>query len=213
MPNQLFHKFLNLTGSPLKAAVVLETGAEETHNHYSIHRPEDILSDTLLKQFAALNLTPSNVALFYKIPTARSLIHYDVGYIDGKWKKNIAAINWNLTGSESTMCWYEVNEVEVEPDPNPQEETPPWYFSLNGVHFGYRRNMDIPDEKLRRLESAEIYGPTLVRTDIAHAVVNADKTGRWALSVRFDPDFQSWEHAVSALAPVTTPTVAAAESH
>lgn len=101
--------------------------------------------------------------------------------MDGKWKKNIAALDWNRTGSESTMGWYEGNEVEVEPDLNPEEETPSWCFSLNGVHFGYRRNTDVPDEKVHRLERAEIYDSALVRTDIAHAVVNADKTGRWAL--------------------------------
>lgn len=110
------------------------------------------------------------------------------------------------------MGWYEGNEVEVEPDLNPQEETPSWCFALNGVHFGYRRNMDIPDEKVRRLERAEIYDSALLRTDIAHAGVNADKTGRWALSVRFDPDFRSGEHVVSAVALVTVTTVAAAES-
>lgn len=202
MPNQLFHKFLNLTGTPLKDGFTLDEGADSDHNHYSIHRPEEILSASLLNQLAAIKLTASNVALFFKIPNSRSLIHYDVGYVDGKWKKNVAAINWNLSATKSTMCWYEVDEVEVEPDPDPKEETPPWYFSLNGVHFGYRRNMDIPSEKVRCLESAAVRGAALVRTDVAHAVVNADTTGRWALSVRFEPDFESWDHAVSAVAPL-----------
>ena len=62
--------------------------------------------------------------------------------------------------------------------------------------------MDIPSEKVRCLEIAAVGGATLVRTDIAHAVVNADTTGRWALSVRFEPDFDSWDHAVSTMAPL-----------
>ena len=203
MSSQLFHKSLTITASPLRASFAIDTSVQETHNHYSVHQPAEILSDALLAQFDTLNLRASNVALFFKIPSARrSLIHCDVGLVEGKWKKNIAALNWNLTSSESTMSWYHVDEVEVEPDLNPVDETPEWYYCLNGNHYGYRRNMDIPEENVKCLETAAIYGATLVRTDIPHAIINAGKLGRWALSVRFDPDFATWEEAVAAFSPV-----------
>ena len=188
----------------MRDGFLIDTSVQETHNHYSVHQATEILSDGLLAQLDALQLRASKVALFFKIPDARrSLIHYDVAFENGAWKKNIAAINWNLTASRSTMCWYDVHgEIEVEPEPNPKDEPPEWYFCLNGVHFGFRRNMDIPEDKITCLESAEIYGATLVRTDIAHAIINADTSGRWALSVRFDPDFESWADAVNAFRPV-----------
>ena len=63
-----------------------------------------------------------------------------------------------------------------------------------------------PEETVNCLESAEIYGATLVRTDIPHAIINADTAGRWALSVRFDPDFDTWEDAVNAFGPLLAAT-------
>lgn len=203
MSSQLFYKTLAITASPVPDSFAISTTVQETHNHYSVHQPVEILSDDLLGQFDAIRLRESNVALFFKIPNQRrSFIHYDVGFVNDAWKKNIAAANWNLTSSKSTMCWYEVDEFEVPPDQNPTDEPPPWYFCLNGVHYGFRRDMDIPEDKVKCLECAEIYGATPVRTDIAHAIINADTSGRWALSVRFEPNFETWDDAVKAFAPL-----------
>lgn len=53
------------------------------------------------------------------------------------------------------------------------------------------------------LTEAFIGSATLVRTNLPHAVENTDSArGRWALSVRFEPDFKSWAAANAALKPL-----------
>lgn len=204
MPQPLFHRRLDLPENPLKRGFVLPRAT--VHNHYQVLRAAEILNRKTVDRLREVGLKADTVALFYKRPGSMGIIHADIALIDGKWRRNIGAINWNLSGADSLMRWYAVQGKGVEPDPCPAEKMEPWYRVLNGIHFGYfgaRDRRNLPKRKVRVLESTFVGSATLVRTDIPHAVENTDRaTGRWALSVRCAPDFRSWREALAAVQPL-----------
>lgn len=199
-----FHRELELPEDPLKRG--FSRPRATAHNHYHLYPPAEILNRQTLESLRSLNLQVSTVALFYKRPGSMGIIHADIALRGGRWRKNVAAINWNLSGADSVMRWYAVDGPGTEPDlvPGPKEES--WYHALNGIHYGFfgapgRDNL--PASRVRILGSAAIGSATLVRTDLPHAVENTDPArGRWALSVRCEPDFPSWNAAVAAFRPL-----------
>ena len=196
---------LVLPETPLKKEFQLPSFPASAPNSYEIYKPEEILDQQIAPIFKKINLEIKNVALFYKRANSRGAIHTDIFLENNRWKKMVAGVNWNITGADSRMNWYQVDEIEVEPELNPPAElrSKSWYYTLNGLHFGSRGSVDPAKAKAKVLESAYIGGPTLVRTDIPHSVINTDKTkGRWALSIRFAPDFENWNQAISALMPL-----------
>ncbi|HTL77884.1 MAG TPA: hypothetical protein VL136_00640 [Candidatus Babeliales bacterium] len=204
MATQLFHCRLGLPDNPLKRGFVLPRSA--ARNHYHILKPEEILNRTTIGRLRDVKLKVSTVALFYKRPLSLGIIHVDVALRNGKWRKNVGAINWNLSGADSEMRWYAIDGEGTKPDPAPPQKQQSWYYSLNGIHYGYfgsRDQANLPKRKVRVLDSAFVGCATLVRTDIPHTVENTDPAkGRWALSVRFDPDFKNWREALAAVRPL-----------
>lgn len=203
MAHSRYYRHLKLPENPLKRGFTLPRST--SRNHYEVFGPKEILSGEVIRRFGDAGLRVKTVALFYKRPGSQGIIHSDVAWVEGRWRKNIAAVNWNLSGARSLMSWYKIDVPGVEPDPMPARRVDRWYHALNGIHFGYvgsRDQVNIPKGKFRVLASACIESATLVRTDVPHGVENTDDAkGRWALSVRCDPDFGSWQEAVSAFAP------------
>ena len=199
-----FHQSLDLPTNPLRAGFVRPRAT--AGNHYRIFAAEEILNRPTLDRLGELGLKVNTVALFYKRPGSMGIIHTDVAWRDRRWRKNVAAINWNLSGADSVMRWYAVDAPGVTPDPAPTEPVEPWYFALNGIHFGFfgaRDRKNLPRRQVRILGEAAIGGATLVRTNVPHAVENTDaRRGRWALSARCEPDFRSWREAVAAFQPL-----------
>jgi hypothetical protein len=57
-------------------------------------------------------------------------------------------------------------------------------------------------DEVREIERAEFSGPTLVRTDIPHRVVNYDReNARWCISLRAQKRFKDWETVVEFFRP------------
>lgn len=204
MSNHHCYRALDLPENPLPPHFRLPRAT--ARNHYTILRANEILNRATLRCFHELGLKPGNAALLYKRAGSLGIIHTDVGLDNGRWRKNVAAINWNLSGADSVMRWYEINMPGVEPDLAVAHQEGLWYRALNGIHFGFvgsRVRKNLPRSKVRLLAASPISSATLVRTDIPHAVENTDPAkARWALSVRFEPDFESWSEAVEAFRPL-----------
>ncbi len=198
---------LDLPVDPLKRSFALPRGS--TRNHYHVFAPDKILNRKTIEKLRDANLTVETVALFYKRPGSIGIIHTDVAMAKEKWRRNVAALNWNLSGADSLMRWYKIDGKGREPDLVSDEKEEPWYYVLNGIHYGFfgsRKQVNLPKSKVRILEEASIGSATLVRTDIPHAVENTDAVrGRWAVSVRFAPDFKNWCAAVAAFRPLLLP--------
>jgi len=204
MTSGSFHRQLDLPADPLRPGFVLPEDSDI--NHYLVLPAAEVLTPTILHRFQQLGLRPGTAALFLKTPGSMGVIHTDVALRGSRWRRNVAAINWNLSGAESLMRWYEVDAPGTVPDRVPPPDAGPWHRALNGIHFGFfgsRTRRNLPRSRVRILEEAAIGSATLVRTNLPHAVENTDRSrGRWALSVRFDPDFTNWQAAVTALRPL-----------
>ena len=199
-----FFRALDLPADPLKPGFRRPRASRS--NHYAVFNAEEILTEATLSRFHALGLRLGTAALFHKKPGSMGIIHDDVALHDGRWRKNVAAINWNLSGADSLMRWYRIAAPGNVPDPEPPADAGPWYRTLNGIHYGFfgaRERENLPTNQVEILAEAFIGSATLVRTNLPHAVENTDPTrGRWALSVRFEPDFNSWAAANAALKPL-----------
>ncbi len=204
-----YHRALALPENPLLRTLRLPEDTDR--NHYDILRPEDILNAATLRCFRELGLKPCDAALFYKKPGSLGVIHTDVSLENGAWRKNVAAVNWNLSGADSVMRWYDIKMPGAEPDASVADEEDEWYRTLNGIHYGYvgsKTQPNLPRNKVRQLAASPISLPTLVRTNVPHNVENTDdKVGRWALSVRFEHDFDCWAGAVDAFRPLVVASV------
>ncbi|MBE7497724.1 MAG: hypothetical protein HS117_22500 [Verrucomicrobiaceae bacterium] len=202
-----YHRALALPENPLPRSLRLPEDTDQ--NDYHILRPEDVLNQATLRCFRGLGLKACDAALFYKKPGSLGIIHTDVSLEGGRWRKNVAAVNWNLSGADSVMRWYDVKTPGTEPDASIAEEENEWYRTLNGIHYGFvgsKTHKNLPKNKVRLLSDSPISLPTLVRTNVPHNVENTDANkGRWALSVRFEHDFDCWAEAVDAFRPLLVP--------
>ncbi len=207
MTPRSFHRPLDLPAQPLRSG--FRSPDDSSPNHYQVFPAEEILAPGILRSFQQLGLRPGTAALFHKRPGSMGIIHTDVSLRGSRWRRNVAAINWNLSGADSLMRWYAIDLPGEVPDPEPPPDAGPWYRALNGIHFGHfgsRHHRNLPRSRVRILEAAAIGPATLVRTNLPHSVENTDPhRGRWALSVRFEPDFSSWKGAVDAFRPLLLP--------
>lgn len=196
---------LNLPQNPLRYDAATETKRIITGG-YNLVRPHEVLSDEILNIFAQMGLKPSFVALFGRNDHDSSLddrlIHTDLQLTrTGEWKKLLFGINWELEGSVNEFSWWDMSSI---PEAWPNEELPEVskYKILNGIHYGKRAQMGVP-EGARQLDSTFIDGPTMVRTEIPHLTIYKSSTfDRLGISVRFDESqIPSWDHAVEKLRP------------
>ncbi len=186
---------INAPLNPLKTSFRLADFTLTPYNNYYVFDANEVLSADTVSFFQNLKLTPSLVAVFYKINGLPGIIHADIKKQNGAWVKNPAAVNWNLTGSDSIMTWHSMETEEYYPELNPQntEKLPKWYFTLNGVHFGSRSNYRHESGTSHVIATKKIVTPTLVRTDWPHAVNNLDSSLKHlTLSLRFANEL-SWD--------------------
>lgn len=149
-----------------------------------ILNPEEFASQEALDFFKGLGLELYNCHLFRGAPGAACGIHVD-GHSSIKESQPIWAINWILGSASSTMYWY-------KPVQNGSE-------TQTHVGTAYQRwRLD----QVTEVERASFNGPTLVRTDIPHRVVNHDiRNPRWCISIRSTRDFEYWDDAVNFFKP------------
>lgn len=147
-------------------------------------QPEEFASEESINFFQDLGLNLFNCHIFRGGPGMQCGIHVD-GHTSNKGSQPIWAINWILGAEESSMHWYDPIKEGTE--------------IKTHVGTAYQRwNLD----QVKEIEQATFSGPTLVRTDIPHRVVNYDfKNPRWCISIRATKSFNSWEDSVNFFKP------------
>jgi hypothetical protein len=198
-----YFKKLNLPANPLQNSK--EISQRSINAGYNIVLPKDILTTEILDIFKHIGIRPKMVVLFGRGDSTSSpkdrMIHSDVALdktVPGQWRRLVAGLNWEIEGSVNEFYWYDMAGIK-ECWPEEALANGSKFFYLNGIHFGERFKMGIP-ETVKLLDRTIIDGPTLVRTDIPHATLfNNPTTTRVGVSVRFyEEDFNhSWEDAVA----------------
>lgn len=187
---------------------------------YNLVRPHEVLTDEIMDIFHQYNLKPSFVVLFGKNGKSAKIedrmIHTDLQATKPitdeslrnpetlGWKKLLFGINWEILNSVNTFSWWDMSEVkECWPD-EPMTANGIKFTYLNGIHYGGRGQLGIPEGAIR-LEEMIITCPTLVRTDIPHMTVfNNPDVNRVGISVRFDErQFNNWNDVTEFFKPLT----------
>lgn len=140
---------------------------------------ESIFSKDFLNQFDDLNLSINSALVFYKPAFYKNKdAHID---LINESMAAIYAINWILSGDNSTMMWYETPSKSVELK---KTEAKTNYISW-------------PISDLTLIDTCSISKnvATLVRVDIPHSI-NVDQEPRWSISIRCKLQFSSWENTV-----------------
>lgn len=158
-----------------------------------------VLDDELLKFLENFPLEPDFVAVFNNKnqhgPIENRMIHSDIFFDrNKKWSDILFGVHYELEDTESQFHWWDMKDAEkVFPDSSNDNNRHPRFKRLNGIHYGSRGHLGkLHDSEI--IETAEIIGPTLVRTDIPHCVTyqNPNRT-RLAFSLRFRSDLKNWD--------------------
>jgi hypothetical protein len=119
------------------------------------------------------------VKVFRGDPDTELDIHRDRGVC---WAINLV---WGSTSSE--MIWYEETSETITSDA---------VCSILAEYKKYHK------ETMNIIERTSFVGPTLVRIDIPHNVINYDKNNtRWCMSIRDYHSTWTWEEAVEYFKP------------
>jgi hypothetical protein len=196
----LCYEHLDLKTPPVAPKFKLPESLRTASLKFRCYEPEAILSAEIQRDLASLKLAAGSVVLFYKRPGTVGYLHSDLTLTNDRWVKWTCSINWTLVGGPALMSWYDCQKLE---EFWPPDEELANYSTLNAVYYGGRFNRDIRPSDIRLIESTRINGPTLVNTQLPHQIIvdDSEEKGRWCLSLRFAPDFATWEDAVSALKP------------
>lgn len=151
----------------------------KTHE-VQLTKDNEIFTDEVLDFFRARGLTSTRSQMFCNHPgPIPGGIHIDGYYKDNKLLSNIYAINWIVNPENSVMRWY-------------KSDSP----SETKVTSGGTTLTKFSPETAVMTHEKNIIGPTLVRADIPHNVVNFGTQTRWCYSLRFTPYVKSWKEAV-----------------
>lgn len=200
------YRYLNLPADPLKDrdAFIKHLEANPILGGYNIYDSK-ILNDETILAFKNIGLEVGMIAVFGRNDNSCTLedrlIHADVALTpDGIYKKLNVGVNWELHENENEFSWWDMSAVK---ECWPENVAIKKYQLLNGIHYGKRLQMGIPEGAVC-LETGIVSGPTLVRTDLPHLVMyKSGPAKRVSISVRFKPDFETWEKAVEVFKPLT----------
>jgi len=169
---------------------------------YKVFSFTQVLHEELLTFLKSFPLEPYYVAVFchgQKTKTDHK-IHSDITYdeITKEWKPIPFGVTYELPDTVSTWHWWDMKDAEeCLPFSSNDEKRPERFKKLNGIHFGERSRYG-PLEDSIVLETTEISGPTLVRTDIPHSITYSNPNRiRLAFSLRFKNDFKNWNEVVN----------------
>lgn len=137
--------------------------------------------------FDSIDLKIGGIIIFKKHTNGISPVHTDLLLMNKVWVKWNAAVNYNLTGSESKMMWFKTDLEEIYM--NTLTAGQPLEYNLSGVHYGKIGNCSTTCSDFTLIEEDNIKFPTLVRTDVPHTVVNLDSKDRICASIRFTHNY------------------------
>lgn len=168
---------------------------------YKIFPFDKVLDNELLEFLKNFPLKPDYVAVFCHGQQFKNnhKIHSDIIYdeISKTWQSIPFGITYELDDTLSTWHWWDMKcAKQFLPFSDNDEKRPERFKKLNGIHYGERGHYG-PLEDSLVIETAEIFGPTLVRTDIPHSITyfNPNRI-RLAFSLRFKNQFKQWDEVV-----------------
>jgi len=156
----------------------------------------DFFKQEIIDFFVKHNLELKDGEIFKKNPRVEGAAHTDVVWdtVQSTWTPWHCALNINLDNTDSLMYWFSTSSIPVPPEQYPQFQDPTLNpGKLNGIHYASRHNNKWKDDKrFSVIESLNLNKPTLVKTNLPHAVRNLDNKTRWCLSLRFrnNPTFE-----------------------
>lgn len=178
---------------------------QEGYNLYSF---SDLLSPEVIKCLKKLSLEENYVAVFTnnnkETSIDKRMIHSDIMLNDqNKWQDIICGIHYEFHDTDSNFLWWDMKDVEKIFPISENDNTRSLKFRrLNGIHYQKRGFYGIPNA-CEMIESVNIQGPTLVRTDIPHTVLYKNlNRNRFSFSLRFKETFKSWEEALEIFKPL-----------
>ena len=147
-------------------------------------KPKIFASEESINFFHSIGLEIFNCHIFRGPPGMGCGIHID-GHTSNTEAQPIWAINWIMGSANSSMHWY--NPICEGTEIKTHVGTPYQRWELDQVE---------------EIQKASFSGPTLVRINIPHRVVNHDlKNPRWCISIRATKTFCSWEDSVNFFKP------------
>lgn len=177
---------LNFFANPLRADFQFPELTDENYQkqkwylwHYVGDDNFKFISPEIANWAVENNLTINHCHLFAGPPKENSIIHSD-----GPEGENQFGINWVLSGYDSYMAWYQVNNLK---------ETE---HNYSGSPY---RKWD--DSECVEIERCTINGPTLINAAPPHRIVNNSNEHRWTVSLRFSNSFTTWEDTVEFFKP------------
>jgi len=202
------YRRLDLPKNPIKDIDSLILRAKNDTDPYHMFNvdPYSTLTDEVLGIFDNLNLKLRAATVFH-LPAPReeskSLMHTDILRVNDAWKFITCGVNWELNGIAARLSWWDTDRTEVYP-----QDPKFFWFDPHGIHYGGRFKYGIDEATDRRIDSVNtLESPLLVRTNIPHNVYLLDQDFadqvRCSISVRFENDFPSWDHAVDYFKPIT----------
>lgn len=197
----MHYKELNLPNDPIKNFDELIGYKKEKIWTYCTDDVDHYINEDLLAVFDSIGLRPRIIACFGMLNQkfARSTIHNDIGWIDNTWQSLPFGINWELTPSDMTFCWWDTSGYEkiLPDDTTPKVDV--WGIKYNnGKHFSDNTGYKCLDTFKPKYKI-----PFLARTDVPHQVeYKTEADTRIAVSIRFDnKDIPTWEDAVKKFEP------------
>jgi len=202
-----YYEFLNLPKNPLKDKDKLLNTVSKNVMPQIAMDPYEWLTDEILDIFHNLGVKPSVMVVFKMEAVgrdySRALMHTDIIRDNNDWKIINCGINWEITDIDAELTWWETSKQAVYP-------VDPKYFYLNpnGIHYQGRLKFGVDLSTDIKLDSVNtLSAPLLIRTNIPHTVTIPKKESypsqtRCCISIRFDPDFNTWEEAVDFFKPL-----------
>lgn len=161
---------------------VLEDTNFKKQNWYLWHYIEDenfVLINPKIAEWAQQNkLKINNCHLFCGPPRMKSIIHRD-----GPPNTNQIGINWVLSGFDSYMIWYKINENLLNKE--------------SKRNFSNMEYQQWDDNEVTEIERCQMSRPTLINAAVPHRIENNSSEHRWVFSLRFQTStFDSWPDTV-----------------
>ena len=175
---------LNIQVSPLKKDFQFPVVDKDKKYFHLYTSPENILNPDLIELLKEIGIPAHYAILLFKRGGFNGPPHVDCHYVQNKWVRMTAALNFKLRENTSYMRWFKPESKLIRyPDPNVKQH---WVNIQNCKlpdlipgSFFFDESYDTP------YSSVTINKPTLVRTEIVHDIKN-EFTDRWAITVRFN---------------------------
>lgn len=201
-----YHRRLNLPRNFLKEN--LSPSIFNFQGGYNLYPFSDVLSQQVIECLKQIPLEEDYVAVFTnnnkETSIDKRMIHSDIRLNNqNKWQDIICGIHYEFDDTDSVFSWWDMKNVKkIFPISEKDDRREIKFQRLNGIHFVKRGFYGIPNT-CEMIESVNIKGSVLVRTDTPHTVIYKNlNRNRFSFSLRFKETFKSWEEALEMFKPL-----------